>query len=114
MTDCLFCKIARKEIPSSVVYEDEKVIAFKDINPAAPVHILIITKQHIESALSINTTNSSLIAHIFEIAADIAKEQGVADDGYRIVTNIGKDGGQTIAHIHFHLLGGRDLQWPPG
>jgi len=114
MTDCLFCRIIKKEIPSSIVFENDKVFAFKDINPVAPIHILIIPKEHIESALQIDQSNSDIIANIFEVAAIIAKEQKIADNGYRIVTNIGKDGGQAVPHLHYHLLGGRSLQWPPG
>ena len=107
--DCLFCKIAAGEIPSTKVYEDEKVLAFKDINPMAPVHILVIPKDHIaDSAAAITPENSAAIAHIFEIIAKIAKEQGL-DNGFRVVTNSGEDGAQTIMHIHFHILGGKKL-----
>ena len=107
--DCLFCKIAAGEIPSTKVYEDETVLAFKDINPMAPVHILVIPKQHIaDSAADITPENSAAIAHIFEIIAKIAKEQGL-DNGFRVVTNSGEDGAQTIQHIHFHILGGKKL-----
>lgn len=114
MTDCLFCKIASKEIPSSIVFEDDRVVAFKDINPAAPVHILIIPKVHIQSVLDIGESNSEIVAYIFEVAAKIAREQGLAEKGFRIVANTGMDGGQTVPHLHYHLLGGRSLQWPPG
>lgn len=114
MTDCLFCKIASKEIPSSIVFEDDRVVAFKDINPAAPVHILIIPKVHIQSVLDIDGSNSGIVAYIFEVAAKIAREQGLAEKGFRIVANTGMDGGQTVPHLHYHLLGGRSLQWPPG
>lgn len=114
MTDCLFCKIANKEIPSSVVYEDEKILAFKDINPEAPVHILIIPKVHIDSAQDISESNSNIISHIFEIIPKLAKDLGVDEKGFRVVTNIGEHGGQTVKHLHFHLLGGRNLNWPPG
>ena len=107
--DCLFCKIAAGEIPSTKVYEDEFVLAFKDINPMAPVHILVIPKLHIaDSAADITPENSEFIAHIFEIIAKIAKEQGL-DNGFRVITNSGEDGAQTIQHIHFHLLGGKQL-----
>jgi histidine triad (HIT) family protein len=114
MNDCLFCKIAAGEIPSTKVYEDEYVFAFLDIDPQAPKHIIIIPKTHIVSANEITEDNSGVIAKIFETAAKIAKEQGVADSGYRIVNNCGEDGGQTVGHIHFHLLAGRNLSWPPG
>lgn len=114
MTDCLFCKIANKEIPSSVVYEDEKVLAFKDINPEAPVHILIIPKVHMDSAQDVSESNSSIISHIFALIPKLAKDLGVDEKGFRVVTNIGEHGGQTVKHLHFHMLGGRNLSWPPG
>ena len=112
--DCLFCKIAKKEIPSDIVYEDDLCISFRDIDPQAPVHVLIIPKTHIQSALEIDSNNSSIVAHIFEVAAKIARDLGIAKDGYRIVSNVGENGGQTVGHIHFHMLGGRNLGWPPG
>ena len=112
--DCLFCKIIKGEIPSTKVYEDDKVYAFRDIEPQAPVHILIIPKEHIASANEITEENASVIGHIYAVAAKIAKEEGIADGGYRIVNNCGQDGGQTVGHLHFHMLGGRSLQWPPG
>ena len=114
MSDCLFCKIIAGEIPSTKVYEDESVLAFLDIEPQAPKHIIIIPKEHISSANEITEENSAVIAKVFEAAAKIAKEQGFSEDGYRIVNNCGKDGGQTVGHIHFHLLAGRNLTWPPG
>lgn len=113
MDNCLFCKIARGEIPSSKVYEDETVFAFNDIDPQAPVHILIIPKEHIKSAAEINASNSAVVAHIFETAAKIAKDKGL-DDGFRIVSNCGDSAGQSVKHLHFHLLSGRDFTWPPG
>ncbi len=112
--DCLFCKIIAGEIPSTKVYEDDKVLAFRDIDPQAPQHIIIIPKEHISSANEITEENSSVVAKIFEVAAKIAKEHGFAEKGYRIVNNCGEDGGQTVGHIHFHLLAGRNLGWPPG
>ena len=112
--DCLFCKIAAKEIPSTTVYEDDLVYAFRDIDPQAPVHILIIPKQHIGSVNEITDENCAIVGHIFKVAAEIAKKEGIAEDGYRIVTNIGENGGQTVSHLHYHMLGGRSLQWPPG
>ena len=112
--DCLFCKIAAGEIPSTKVYEDDLVYAFRDIEPQAPVHVLIIPKQHIASLNEINDENCAIVGHIFKVAAEIAKNEGVAEDGYRIVTNIGENGGQTVKHLHYHMLGGRSLQWPPG
>lgn len=113
MSDCLFCKIINGDIPSSKVYEDDMVYAFNDIEPQAPVHILIIPKEHIKSAAEINADNSRLVAHIFEVAAKIAQEKGLSD-GFRIVTNCGDSAGQSVKHLHFHLLSGRDFTWPPG
>lgn len=111
---CIFCKIVAGEIPSSKVYEDDKILAFNDIEPQAPVHIIIIPKEHIPSANAINESNADVIAHIFKVIPEIAKEAGVAENGYRIVNNCGKDGGQTVEHIHFHLTGGREFGWPAG
>ncbi len=107
--DCLFCKIISGEIPSKKVYEDEQVYAFYDINPMAPVHILIIPKQHIDSINGITPENSSVISHIYEVAVKLAKELGVSESGYRVVSNCGTDAGQTVFHLHFHLLGGTKL-----
>ena len=112
--DCLFCKIIAGEIPSTKVYEDERVYAFRDIEPQAPEHIIIVPKNHIKSANEITVENSAVIAKIYEAAAKIAKELDFSENGYRIVNNCGEDGGQTVGHIHFHLLAGRNLQWPPG
>ncbi|MBR6407679.1 MAG: histidine triad nucleotide-binding protein [Clostridia bacterium] len=111
--DCLFCKIAAGEIPSTKVYEDDRILVFKDIDPKAPFHVLLIPKEHIDSAAKIDENNSSIVAHIFETAAKIAAENGL-DGGFRIVTNVGEDGGQTVKHLHFHMLAGRSLAWPPG
>ena len=112
--DCLFCKIIAGEIPSSKVYEDDLVYAFNDISPAAPTHVLIIPKKHISSANELNEENAAIVSHIFLVAAKIAGQLGIAENGYRIVNNCGKDGGQTVGHLHFHLLGGRNLGWTPG
>ncbi|KYH34526.1 HIT-like protein [Clostridium tepidiprofundi DSM 19306] len=114
MENCIFCKIINNEIPSEKVYEDDKVLCFKDINPEAPVHILIIPKEHISSVNELNEENADIISYIFLIAKKLAKQLGIAENGYRIVNNCGNDGGQTVEHIHFHMLGGRNLQWPPG
>ena len=111
--DCIFCKIAAKEIPSNLVYEDEQICAFYDLDPQAPVHVLIIPKAHIASAQEITPENSAAVAHIFEVAAKLAADLGL-ENGFRIVNNCGKDGQQTVQHLHFHLLGGRQMQWPPG
>lgn len=114
MDDCIFCKIIKGEIPSSKIYEDDKVYAFKDINPEAPVHFLVIPKEHIQSVNDINENNSDIIAHIFEVINKLVVEQKVDKTGYRIINNCGEDGGQTVNHMHFHVLGGRSLNWPPG
>lgn len=114
MNDCLFCKIIAGGIPSTKVFEDDDVLAFRDIDPQAPEHIIIIPKTHIQSANEITQGNCDVIAKIFCVAAKIAKDLGFADKGFRIVNNCGEDGGQTVGHIHFHLLAGRNLGWPPG
>ena len=111
--DCLFCKILSGEIPSEKVYEDDKVLAFKDIDPKAPFHIIVIPKKHISSAAEINLEHSHYISGIFEAIAKIAKENNL-EKGFRVVNNCGEDGGQTVNHIHFHLLARRNLAWPPG
>jgi histidine triad (HIT) family protein len=111
--DCLFCKIVSGEIPSAKVYEDDTVLAFNDINPEAPVHILLIPKTHITSMADISESNSAVVAHIFEVAAKIAREKGF-DDGFRVVSNCGDSAGQTVKHLHFHLMAGRDFGWPAG
>ena len=107
--DCIFCKIAAGEIPSTKVYEDEKVLALKDINPLAPVQILVIPKTHIESAAAITSENSAVVSYIFEVIAKIVKEQEIDKDGFRVVTNCGENGCQSVKHLHFHILGGRKL-----
>lgn len=108
MSDCLFCKIINGDIPSSKVYEDELVYAFNDINPMAPVHILVIPKKHISTLLDVNEENSSVIAHIYEVIAKIAKEKNL-EKGFRVVSNCNEYGGQTVFHLHFHILGGQQL-----
>ncbi|MGI6664088.1 MAG: histidine triad nucleotide-binding protein [Christensenellaceae bacterium] len=109
MSDCIFCKIVNGEAPSKKVYEDEKMLAFLDINPLAPVHILLIPKKHIASALEVTEVDAEVIGHIFVVAAKLAKELGVAENGYRIITNVGQHGGQTVSHLHFQLIGGKQL-----
>ncbi len=111
--DCLFCKIAAGDIPSTKVYEDETVLAFYDIDPKAPFHAVIIPKAHIASAAEITAENSAAVAHVFEVAAEIARREKLSK-GFRVVTNCGEEGGQTVGHLHFHLLAGRSLGWPPG
>lgn len=110
--DCLFCKIAKGEIPSTKVYEDELVYCFKDIAPITPIHYLIIPKMHISGASEITAENSAVVAHIFETAAKIAKAEGI-QDGFRIITNCGDNAGQTVKHLHFHLLAGVKMGWGP-
>ena len=114
MEDCLFCKIAKGEIPSKKVYEDDKVYAFYDINPEAPTHFLVIPKEHIESANDLNDNNIDIVSHIFKVINKLVVELKIANTGYRIVNNCGEDGGQTVKHLHFHVIGGRSLNWPPG
>ena len=108
MSDCLFCKIAGGVIPSTKVYEDETVYAFRDIAPQAPAHILVIPKAHIASVAELNAENSAVVAHIFEVIAQIARQEGLGK-GYRVVSNCGEDAGQTVHHLHFHILGGKKL-----
>ena len=114
MEDCLFCKIAAGEIPSKKIYEDDKVLAFYDIEPQAPVHFLVIPKEHICCADAIDSSNSAIVAYIFEVIAKLSKELGFAEAGYRVVSNIGEAGQQSVPHLHFHVLAGRDMTWPPG
>jgi len=109
MSDCIFCKIINKEIPSTAVYEDDKVYAFKDINPVAPVHVLIVPKQHISNINEINESNSSYLISIHMAAQKIAAELGIKDSGFRLINNCGPDGGQTVFHLHYHLIGGKNL-----
>ena len=106
--DCLFCKIAAGEIPSAKVYEDEKILAFRDIAPMAPTHILVIPKEHIASVNGVNAENADVVAHIFTVIPKIAEAEGLTN-GYRVVSNCGADAGQTVHHLHFHILGGRKL-----
>ena len=109
--DCVFCKIVAGEIPSDILYQDEEVIAFHDINPIAPTHLLIVSKKHIPSLLHLTDAEAPLIGHMTKIANQLAREHGVAESGYRLVINCGKEGGQLVPHLHMHLLGGRILKW---
>ncbi|HIE35111.1 MAG TPA: histidine triad nucleotide-binding protein [Campylobacterales bacterium] len=111
MKDCLFCKIIKKKIPSDIVYEDKDFISFRDINPLAPLHLLIIPKKHISSINQLKTQDKKLIGDLFLVAKKIAKDQGVSSRGYRLIFNVGKEGGQMIEHLHLHLLGGKTLSW---
>jgi len=114
MSDCLFCKIVAEEIPAKRVYESEQVIGFQDLHPAAPVHVLFIPKQHIGTINDLQSTNAALVGELFLGAQAYAKEQGFDEAGYRVVMNCNEQAGQTVFHIHLHLLAGRDFTWPPG
>jgi len=111
--DCLFCRIASGEIPADTVHVDDAVIAFRDVNPQAPTHILVIPRAHIASAGDLRATDSDLLGRLFAVVADVADREGLVR-GWRVVTNVGEDGGQSVGHLHLHLLGGRRLTWPPG
>ena len=114
MEDCLFCKIDRGEIPSEKVYDGESVFAIKDVNPQAPTHILILPKKHFSTILDIETSDQKLIGSIFTVANQLAQENGLAESGFRMVLNCGSGAGQSVFHIHYHLMGGRAMRWPPG
>ncbi len=114
MSDCLFCKIVAKEIPADVIFEDDRVLAFKDINPAAPHHILVIPKKHIASLDKLDPEDRDLAGYLLEVVAKLARELGVAKPGYRTVINTNHEAGQQVYHIHLHLIAGRPLSWPPG
>ncbi len=114
MSDCLFCKMVAGEIKPDVVYEDEAVLAFRDINPQAPTHVLVIPKQHISTINDINSEDAQLIGRLYLAAKEVAELDGIAEDGYRTVMNCNLAAGQSVFHIHLHLLGGRNLHWPPG
>lgn len=109
MEDCIFCKIIKGEIPSEKVYEDEEIVAFKDVNPAAPIHILVIPKKHIENLLEVKEEDSYLIAKIYKVINQIAKDMQIEKDGFRVIVNCGKDSGQEVMHLHFHMLAGKKL-----
>jgi histidine triad (HIT) family protein len=114
MEDCLFCRIARKELEADLLHSSDGVVAFRDINPGAPTHILIIPKEHIESAKTLRDRHGELLAEIFQVAEHLAKAEGIDRTGWRVVTNVGPHAGQSVHHLHFHLLGGRPMAWPPG
>ena len=109
MNDCIFCKIINKEIPSSIVYEDDEILAFKDINPVAPVHILVIPKKHIASLIDLNKEDELIIGKIYTAINKIAEQEGIDSKGFRVIVNCGEDGGQEVKHLHFHVLGGKKL-----
>jgi histidine triad (HIT) family protein len=113
MSDCIFCKIANHELESSIVYEDNDFMAFQDVNPVAPTHVLLIPKKHVSSLLD-QGAEEELLGKMTALVPRLAKKLGIADDGFRLVVNTGQEGGQTVNHLHFHILGGRSLQWPPG
>jgi histidine triad (HIT) family protein len=112
--DCLFCRIVRGELPVAKVHEDDDVLAFRDIAPRSPTHILVIPKAHIASAADLTEADGPLLGRLFAATAAIARDQGIADAGYRLVSNVGRWGGQTVDHLHLHLMGGRAFEWPPG
>ena len=113
-SDCLFCKIIRREIPASIVYEDDRVLAFNDINPQGPTHVLVVPKQHVPSLNDLSPQDDQLVGEVVRRAVAIAKERGIDRGGFRAVFNTNRDAGQTVFHIHLHLIGGRTLHWPPG
>lgn len=114
MPDCVFCKIVARQLASTVVYEDEEFLAFRDINPMAPTHVLLIPKKHVSSLLDVSEEDTPLLGRMLNLATRLARELGLANEGFRVVINTGRYGGQTVDHLHLHLLGGRSLQWPPG
>jgi histidine triad (HIT) family protein len=114
MSDCLFCGIVEGKIKGEIVYRDNSIVAFKDINPKAPVHILIVPTKHIATLLDLQEEDKEIVGEIFAVANRLAEQQGISKDGFRVVANCGAGAGQTVFHIHFHLLGGRSLSWPPG
>ncbi len=113
-SNCLFCRIVRKEIPAKTLHEDEHCVAFSDINPQAPTHFLVIPKKHIPTLMDLSPGDSAVIGHMLQVVQALAKKQGIAENGFRVVNNIRENGGQTVYHLHLHVLGGRALGWPPG
>jgi histidine triad (HIT) family protein len=111
---CLFCRIADGSVPAELLHADDLVIAFRDIAPRAPTHILLVPRRHIRSALELTEADGPLLGRLFALAADLARSEGIADGGFRLVSNVGRWGGQTVDHLHFHLMGGRPFDWPPG
>ena len=115
MTDsCIFCKIVSGELKADIVYRDEQVMAFRDIHPVAPTHILIVPNRHVESVSALEAEDEQLVGHLFTVASRLANEQGISKDGYRLITNTGVDGGQTVLHLHLHLIGGQRMRYPMG
>ena len=113
-TACLFCQIAANDLPATRLYEDDDVLAIRDIAPRAPTHILLISRRHIASALELTDADGPILGRMFAVAADLARSEGIADDGYRLISNVGRWGGQSVDHLHIHLMGGRAFEWPPG
>lgn len=114
MSDCLFCGIIQGEVKGNIVYEDPSVVAFRDVRPQAPVHILIVPRKHLATLMDLGEEDNPLVGHVFQVAAALAKKEGISENGFRVVVNCGSEAGQTVYHIHFHLLGGRSFNWPPG
>jgi len=114
MSDCLFCQISKGEIPGDKVHDDGELFAIRDIHPVAPLHVLVIPHRHIETILDLEEADSAIVGRAYQVAADIARREGVAEAGYRVVANCNRDGGQTVFHVHFHVVGGRPFAWPPG
>jgi len=114
MADCIFCRIARHEVPATFVHEDPDCVAFRDLQPHAPLHVLVIPRRHIPSVNELGESDETVVGHLVAVARDVARSEGVGDSGYRLVLNAGPDAGQSVDHVHLHLLGGRELQWPPG
>ena len=111
---CLFCRIAAGSVPADIVHQDDLVVAFRDINPKAPTHILLIPRRHINSAAELSGTDAEMLGRLFSVSAQISRDAGIAQAGYRLVSNVGAGAGQSVFHLHFHLLGGRSMSWPPG
>jgi histidine triad (HIT) family protein len=112
--ECLFCRIAAGSTPADIVHQDDLVVAFRDINPKAPTHVLLIPRRHIHSAAELSANDAEMLGRLFSVAAQLARDEGVAERGYRLVSNVGAGAGQSVFHLHFHLLGGRSMSWPPG
>jgi len=112
--ECLFCRIAAGGIPADVVYEDDEVVAFRDIDPKAPTHVLVVPREHVASVDDLDEEHAELVGRLFLAARDVARQEGIVEDGYRVVTNTGRGAGQSVFHLHLHVLGGRSLGWPPG
>jgi histidine triad (HIT) family protein len=112
--NCIFCDIVSRKRPGSIIYEDDHAVAFRDMNPVAPVHILVVPREHITGPLDFDETNEQIAGHLVTVAARVAQQEGIASEGYRLVLNQGRNGGQSVFHVHLHVLGGRRMAWPPG